>query len=405
MPASTARRVVQKAAWATGGVLGLVAAATAGYVYRNLTSFGLDMAAVRRSGVTEKSCEIGGVSLNYAEGPDCGPALLLIHGQSTDWKNYARALPRLAEHFHVYAVDCLGHGGSTSWPPAYSVNAHGSILAEFIEQVIGAPSIVSGHSSGGHLAAWLAANHAPHVRAVVLEDPPWFTTSLPRARMTWNYVDLATNAHRFLTTQDSDFVTYQVQHTRVWSFFGNGKDWFINQGLRYRTRHPDAPVRWWSMPPIMNESFRGLQRYDPRFGDAFFTGTWDEGFDHAATLARITVPTVLVHTNWAYDDTGILMGAMDGDDAARARSLIPDVEFTKVDSGHGFHWEKPDEFTTILLHTKQRIEVWAQAGRIGGCGRPATRSVNLASTGRLVSAAARRSHRGPCLRRQRRHRG
>lgn len=53
------------------------------------------------------------------------------------------------------------------------------------------------------------------------------------------------------------------------------------------------------------------------------TGTWDGGFDHAETRARITVPTTLIHTNWAYGDSGILMAAMDGDDADRARSLIP----------------------------------------------------------------------------------
>lgn len=45
----------------------------------------------------------------------------------------------------------------------------------------------------------------------------------PRARATWNYADLATNAHRHLASGEPDFVTYQVQHTRMWQFFGNGK--------------------------------------------------------------------------------------------------------------------------------------------------------------------------------------
>jgi len=42
------------------------------------------------------------------------------------------------------------------------------------------------------------------------------------------------------------------------------------------------------------------------------------------------------------------MAAMDDKDAERARSLINDVQFFKVDSGHGFHFEKPDEFIQIL---------------------------------------------------------
>lgn len=113
------------------------------------------------------------------------------------------------------------------------------------------------------------------------------------------------------------------------------------------------------VPPADHE--RVLPRFTalrPSLGDAFYTGTWDDGFDHAETLARITVPTTLIHTNWAYDDSGILMAAMDGDDADRARSLIPDVEFCKVDSGHNFHWEKPKDFVGILLQTQQRVRSW-----------------------------------------------
>jgi pimeloyl-ACP methyl ester carboxylesterase len=58
--------------------------------------------------------------------------------------------------------------------------------------VIGETAVVSGHSSGGLLAVWLAANAPDTVRGVILEDPPLFTTTLPRAEKTWNYVDLAT---------------------------------------------------------------------------------------------------------------------------------------------------------------------------------------------------------------------
>ncbi|GLS35040.1 hypothetical protein GCM10010869_06280 [Mesorhizobium tianshanense] len=40
---------------------------------------------------------------------------------------------------------------------------------------------------------------------------------------------------------------------------------------------------------------------------------------------------------------------MDDNDAERARSLIKDVEFFNVDSGHGFHVEKPGGFNRIML--------------------------------------------------------
>src|SRR5699024_10720990 len=55
---------------------------------------------------------IDGAKLHYAQGPNNGPALLLIHGQMKDWTTYMRVLPELAKHFQVYAVDCYGHGHS-----------------------------------------------------------------------------------------------------------------------------------------------------------------------------------------------------------------------------------------------------------------------------------------------------
>lgn len=347
--------MIKGLAWGTAGLIVLGATAGGGYVFNNLTYFSRHLSAVERAGVVVQSVELDGRRLNYAEGPAVGPVLLLIHGQSSDWQNYARVLPALMEDFHVFAVDCFGHGGSAWDPDAYSAIAHGEILADFINEVIGEPVIVAGHSSGGHLAGWLGANAPQHVLAVVLEDPPLFTTPLPRAEKTWNYVDLATNAHRFLAAGEDDFVAYQARHTRMWQFFGDGKDWFIDQGLNHRGTHPDEPIKWWSLPPALNESFRALDGYDPRFGNTFYTGAWDVGFDHAATLAGITVPTVLIHTNVDHDDNGILMAAMDDDDAARARSLIPNAQFHKVDSGHNFHWEKPQEFIDILLQLKGRL--------------------------------------------------
>jgi pimeloyl-ACP methyl ester carboxylesterase len=89
---------------------------------------------------------------------------------------------------------------------------------------------------------------------------------------------------------------------------------------------------------------------------AFYTDTWDTGFDHEATLAAIHVPAAFIHTNWSYDSDGILLGATDDKDAARARSLIKGVQFCQVDSGHGFHWEKPDAFVKIVDDLADRVK-------------------------------------------------
>ena len=112
--------------------------------------------------------------VNYAEGPDNGPALVLVHGQGMQWEDYAHVLPDLAQRYHVFAVDCFGHGESSHDPALYSCEAIGRAFKSFAAQKIGVCYLASGHSSGGIIAAWLAANDAERVSACVLEDPPFF---------------------------------------------------------------------------------------------------------------------------------------------------------------------------------------------------------------------------------------
>ncbi|GAA5343921.1 pimeloyl-ACP methyl ester carboxylesterase [Planifilum fimeticola] len=326
------------------------------YVFNNLTYHDRAMAGVKRAGFVEKDVTVGGSRIHYAEGPDNGPALLLIHGQLMDWTGYARVLPDLAEEYHVFVVDCYGHGKSEKDPQKYSAKAMGRDLVQFIRQVIGEPVVVSGHSSGGLLAVWLTAHSPEWVRGAVFEDPPLFTTLFPRAEKTFNYVDLSTICHRFVQQrEESDFTLYYVRNSYLLKFFQDARPGMIRYAENYRKKHRDRPLRYWFMPPVMNEGFRTLPEYDPRFGVTFYDGSWNEGFDHAAALKKIEKPTVLILANWSYDENGILLAAMDEKDARRAHTLLKNNRLIKVDSGHNFHFEKPREFVRILLDFKKRI--------------------------------------------------
>ena len=156
--------------WILGGILTLAVVGIGGYIFNNMTYFERDMAAVWRAGFVEKQLMINGSSLNYAEGPNNGPVLLLIHGQAVDWKNYAKVLPKLSQQYHVFAIDCYGHGNSAHVPEKYSTVAMGTDIATFIEKVIGEPVLVSGHSSGGLLAAWLAAGPTSNEYGEVIDQ-------------------------------------------------------------------------------------------------------------------------------------------------------------------------------------------------------------------------------------------
>lgn len=337
--------------------LTLTGAAVGCFAYRNLDSFERYRARVEGAGYVEKRATVNGVRFNYAEGPANGPALLVIPGQGSDWKSFANVLPELAEDFHVFAIDPHGHGLTDRTPGRYTARQIGADLQRFLIEVVGEPALVSGHSSGGQLAAWLGANAPDQVVAVLLEDPPMLTTLLPRARQTWNWVDLATNCHNFLAEHldypaDGDFPAYHWEHQYVWKYFGDAAGAMQRAGVAQRAKRPDQPIKLWWWPGYDYQ--RSLTLYDPRFGDAFYTGAWDEGFDHEATLRAIARPTTYLHAKVDYDGE-ILRGAVDDRDAERIMELLPNAAFVQTDTGHGIHNEAPKLYIQALQDLKARI--------------------------------------------------
>lgn len=304
------------------------------------------------AGIIEKTAQVGEVSFNYAEGPDNGPALLLLHAQLLDWYTYHKVLPKLSIRFHVFAVDYSGHG-KTIVPDDYSFNANqiGSDLANFIEEVIKEPAYVTGNSSGGILTTWLAANEPGLVKAIMLEDPPLFSAEYPEIKNTIAYKSFTTSHIAMNDGYDGDFLKFWIDNSTQFFRTYTGPftqpliDFLVNS---YRKENPGEPVEIAFLPATVQEMLRGLNYYDPRFGDAFYEGTWNSGFDHAEALQKIQCPTMLLHANFIITEDGILEGAISQEQADRVVSLVPNCEYLKIDSLHVVNLEHPDEFAKIL---------------------------------------------------------
>ncbi|WP_235687288.1 alpha/beta fold hydrolase [Mycobacteroides chelonae] len=85
------------------------------------------------------------------------PALLPIPAQGESWWGYENAIPLLEKAFQIVVVDPRGQGKSTWTPGRYTLDNYGNDLVRFIDLAIGRETLVAGNSSGGLLAAWLAA--------------------------------------------------------------------------------------------------------------------------------------------------------------------------------------------------------------------------------------------------------
>jgi pimeloyl-ACP methyl ester carboxylesterase len=111
----------------------------------------------------------GDVDVNYAEGPENGLPLLLIHGTMNRWQAFLRHIPSLLPRWHVYAKDFRGHGRSGRGEH-YGYDFFYRDTERFIEQNIKKPTVVFGHSLGGRVALKLAAERPELVKAIILGD-------------------------------------------------------------------------------------------------------------------------------------------------------------------------------------------------------------------------------------------
>jgi pimeloyl-ACP methyl ester carboxylesterase len=289
-------------------------------------------------GLSEQLVDLGEVRMNYATlGDSSSPALLLIPGQTESWWGYEVAMPLLAEHFQVFAVDLRGQGRSTRTPGRYTLDNMGNDLVRFIDLVIGRPTLVSGLSSGGVLTAWLSAYAKPgQIVAALYEDPPLFASEVRPAIGPGIRQCVGPLFH-------------------LWSTY-LGDQWSIGAWDAMRDGFPQQLPEHMKFIPVPEEPPQNLKEYDPEWGRSFWTGTVAASCDHERMLRSVKVPAVLLthHARVTDDASGFLLGAMSDQQAQRVQDLLTsagaDVRYRSFpDVGHSMHGEKPELYVDTVL--------------------------------------------------------
>jgi pimeloyl-ACP methyl ester carboxylesterase len=108
-----------------------------------------------------------------------GPPLLLIHGLGASSTAWHFQLDRLAAAHRVYAIDLPGHGASPAPPVAVDGELGAAVVAAFIEQVLGEPAAVVGHSMGGAVALLAALRRPDLVSALALVSSAGLGREMP----------------------------------------------------------------------------------------------------------------------------------------------------------------------------------------------------------------------------------
>lgn len=300
-------------------------AAFAVYWYRNIHWYDKYKNALKKVNAQEKQVTLpNGRIINYGEVENDKPALLLIHGQMSIWEDYALVMPELSKNWHIYAVDVYGHGKSEHDEGLYYLNVNGDDLIWFIDQVIGEPTVVAGHSNGAITAAYIAVYGGKNIAGVVLEDPPIFSTEGEGWEESFAYLDTYQWLHKYNKSDKSEcWEAYYLRHC-YWGklFMEKAMPGIANYAQRYHEKHPKKAVKIGFLPASIWGVFEYAKEYDFGYGERFYDLSWNHGLTHKEILTHIKVPCVYIHAKETVHESGIYLCAASREQAERAVSYI-----------------------------------------------------------------------------------
>ena len=121
--------------------------------------------------VTEHLVRLGDLDQFWLDAPGASPPLLLLHGLSANAHSFGGLLAAgLAPAFRVVAPDLRGRARSGKPASGYAMADHARDVVRLLDHLGLGRVVVAGHSFGGYLGIWLAANFPERVERLVVID-------------------------------------------------------------------------------------------------------------------------------------------------------------------------------------------------------------------------------------------
>ena len=157
----------------------------------------------------EKIFQTESGTLNYAEGPESGPPLVLLHGITANWNSFVPLLGTLSQRWHIYAPDFRGHGRSSRVPGQYRLGDHAEDISQFIKSSLNEPPAIFGHSLGGMVGILVSSRHPELVRALVVGDSLLYRDTI--AEWLENRGDIRETQNQIRSTSSVDEMASAIQ--------------------------------------------------------------------------------------------------------------------------------------------------------------------------------------------------
>ena len=207
----------------------------------------------------ERRIGVNGLTLRVREWPTDGPPIVLVHGLASNSRIWDNVGGRLAERYHVVALDQRGHGLSDRPTDGFTFDKVVGDLVGMIQALgLDRPTLV-GHSWGGNVVLALAASHPDLVSGLVLVDGGFIEISAMPGR-TWDKVrvemappDLThlTFAQFLERARGGDSAQYwsPTVEATLRTSFKDGPDGHIQPSLR-REDHLEILRALWEQKPL-----------------------------------------------------------------------------------------------------------------------------------------------------------
>jgi pimeloyl-ACP methyl ester carboxylesterase len=123
------------------------------------------------AGVAQHRIDAGGLDMFYLDAPGGAPALLCLHGLSANAHSFGGVIAAgLAPEFRVVAPDQRGRARTAKPDAGYAIRDHARDAIALLDRLGLDRVVLVGHSFGGYLSIWLAANHPDRVEKLVVID-------------------------------------------------------------------------------------------------------------------------------------------------------------------------------------------------------------------------------------------
>ncbi|MFX0201108.1 MAG: alpha/beta fold hydrolase [Candidatus Hodarchaeota archaeon] len=113
---------------------------------------------------------VNGIKLFYLDSKTHGDVMICLHGRWGRAETWVDFMTTYSERYRIIAPDQRGHGLSDKPYSTYTVEEMASDIVELANILDISKCILVGHSMGGHIAAYIAANHPDRVKGLAILD-------------------------------------------------------------------------------------------------------------------------------------------------------------------------------------------------------------------------------------------